>query len=229
MASPAQLNKDHDVGLVIAAAGSSRRFGRGTNKLLSDLNGMPVICYCLQTFLKVIDPHMVVILVAPAAEDTFRSVFAHHGIPESIIVTTGGRQRQDSVYRGLCALPNTVNIAVIQDGARPYSSVGILRACIASARERGSGIAAKRVVDTIKIATPDGKVVSTPDRNKLWAVETPQVFKRDLIQRCYQHVIDAGHHVTDDGQALEICGKPVYLVEHHEMNAKITYARDLQG
>lgn len=222
------LAVQHDTGLVVAAAGSGSRFGPGRNKLLQMLDDVPVVCHCLRTFLTVIPARAAVVLTAPGTDNLFRDAFNRHGIPRDVAIASGGSRRQDSVFRGLELLPETAHVAVIQDGARPYSSAALLSDCIASARARGSGIAARPVVDTIKIAAPDGKVISTPDRSTLWAVETPQAFHRRLIQQCYARIIAAGYDVTDDAQALELSGEPVYLVEHREMNAKITYARDLR-
>ncbi len=218
-----------DVGLIVAGGGSGTRFGGGSNKLLRELNGVPVVCWCLRTFLAGIPPASAVLLTPAGLEEDFRSVLRLHGIPEGIRIAPGGATRQDSVYAGLQLLPPQVRIVAIQDGARPFSTLQLLSDCVKSARLRGSGVAAFPVTDTIKVVDSDGKVISTPDRKTLWAAETPQVFQRDLIEKAYDALMRSGRQVTDDAQAMELSGLPVFLVEHAGHNRKITFPTDLQG
>jgi 2-C-methyl-D-erythritol 4-phosphate cytidylyltransferase len=216
-----------DVGLVVAASGQSSRFGSGKNKLLRLLAGRPVFCHCLQNFLPGLNPANIVLCVSPDLREEFAEALQLAGLPPEIRLVLGGASRQESVFRGLQALPAGVKIVAVQDAARPYSSLELLRACVESARKRGSGIAAHKVTDTIKVAAADGLVNSTPDRATLWAAETPQVFQRELLERAYRQVFANGCDVTDDAQAVERLPSPVYLVEHLAGNAKITYPADL--
>jgi 2-C-methyl-D-erythritol 4-phosphate cytidylyltransferase len=218
-----------DVGLVVAASGQSSRFGSGKNKLLRLLSGQPVFCHCLRNFLPGLNPANIVLCVSADLRDEFGEALLQAGLPPEIRLVIGGDSRQESVFRGLQALPASVKIVAVQDAARPYSSLGLLRACVESARERGSGVAAHKVTDTIKVAAPDGLVSSTPNRSTLWAAETPQVFQRELLDRAYRQVFASGRDVTDDAQAVELLPSPVYLVEHLAGNAKITYPADLAG
>lgn len=216
-----------DTALIIAAGGTSRRFGTGENKLLRELNGLPVICHALKNLLPVLDPDLVVVLVPEGNEAQFRRAFAAGSVPTQINIAKGGHTRQESVLNGLRKLPGQAQYVAIQDGARPFTSVELLRACLNSARKHGSGIAARKVTDTIKIAEPDGRVVSTPDRDTLWATETPQVFETRLIRDAYEDAVRKNLHTTDDAQVAEMAGHDVYLVAHQEDNRKITFARDL--
>ncbi len=217
----------HDVGLIIAAAGGSSRFGAGGNKLLRMIEGTPVLGCTLKRFLQIIPPENVVVLAPAAMQDMFRQTLMEAGIPPAVKIAAGGAQRQDSVAKGLQLLPSAVAIVAIQDAARPFTSLDLLRRCIASARRQGSGVAARQVTDTIKVAAADGRVISTPDRSSLRAAETPQVFQRALIEKAYRHLSARGLSVTDDAQAAEIAGIPVFLVEHSEVNSKITFPEDL--
>ncbi|MFO7821758.1 MAG: 2-C-methyl-D-erythritol 4-phosphate cytidylyltransferase [Lentisphaeria bacterium] len=218
-----------DTALIIAAGGSNRRFGPGRNKLLLSLKGMPVICHALRNFLPMLDPALALVLVPAGMHEVFKKALAEGGIPPEVRVETGGESRQESVMNGLRALPEKAEYVAVQDGARPFTSAEILKACLISARRRGSGIAAHKVTDTIKVANPDGQVTSTPDRNTLWASETPQVFKTSLIREAYEKVIRENRETTDDAQVLESTGHPVYLVPHQENNRKITFAHDLDN
>lgn len=168
------------------------------------------------------------VVVAPAAAHTaFREAMDLAGLPGAIRLVAGGATRQESVANGLGALPRAVAIVAIQDGARPCTPAGLLAACAASAREHGSGVAAHRVTDTIKIVSADGRVSCTPDRETLMASETPQVFRRELLARGLKFVQEHGIRVTDDAQAVEVSGADVCLVLHAFDNPKVTYPGDL--
>jgi 2-C-methyl-D-erythritol 4-phosphate cytidylyltransferase len=217
-----------DVGIVVAAGGSATRFGGERNKLLCELNGLPVVCHCLKTFLAGGVPAESIVVVVPEAQSSdFRAVFEEHSLP-AVRLINGGVARQDSVWAGINALPACVGIVAIHDAARPFTTLELLAACVESARERGSGVAAHKVTDTVKIAKADGQVMSTPDREILWAAETPQVFRRSLIESAYGRLALSGARLTDDAQAVEQMGGDVFLVAHESENRKITFARDLE-
>jgi len=216
-----------DVGLVVAAAGTGSRFDGQRNKLLCLLDGTPLVCHSLRNLLPGLPPVAVVVMVPEGLDGAFREALQAAGFPGEIRIAVGGATRQESVCQGIRLLPESVSVVAIQDGARPYTGLELLEACVASARRHGSGVAASRVTDTIKVADGQGMVVSTPDRTTLWAAETPQVFQRDLIERAYAAVLAEGRHVTDDAQAVEINGGTVHLVEHKGKNPKVTFAADL--
>lgn len=216
-----------DVGLVVAAGGSSRRFGAAGNKLLRDLDGLPVVCHCLRTLGSVVLPRHIVLVVAAGSEDDFRLAVDRAGLSGEIRMTPGGTNRTESVWNGVCALPPACSLVAVQDAARPRTGVELLERCVASARLHGSGVAAHRVTDTIKVADPGGIVLSTPARDTLWAAETPQVFRRDWLEAACRTVLESGAEATDDAQAVEHLGHPVHLVESRLPNPKITYPHDL--
>ena len=217
-----------DVGVVVAAAGGSRRFGR--NKLFELLDGMPLFCHSLRRFAAAVPDGATVLVVAAGSEHRFRRAMESYvETSASIRIVPGGSTRQESVLNGLDALPESAEIVAVQDAARPYSSLSLLKACIESARKRGAGVAARRVIDTIKIASPDGRVTSTPARRTLWAAETPQVFPRQALLTAYRFVEKQNLSVTDDSQAVECGGGDVFLVEHEDPNPKITFPHDLSA
>lgn len=218
-----------NLGLLVAAAGASRRFGGARSKLLVPLHGHPVFSHCLRTFVpRVVAPRLVVLLVPRRQRHMFEEALAEEeGRIPDITLVEGGESRQDSVCIGLRALPPDATIVAVQDAARPYTTEALLRACAQSACARGSGVAARRVTDTIKIADAHGRVLSTPDRSTMWATETPQVFCRDLLTAGYRKARESGLTVTDDAQAVELLDEPVFLVEHQGRNPKVTYPADL--
>ncbi len=216
-----------DLGLILAGAGAGSRFGSGRNKLLVDLCGRPVFLHSLARFLQVV-PAVQARVMAPAGlAGEFRAAMDAAGIGREVAVLEGGATRWESVLRGLRSLPEAVRFVAIQDAARPLSSLELLLDCLASARARGSGVAARPVADTIKLVGPDGRVRQTPDRGSLRAAETPQVFAREPLLEAYREVEASSVPVTDDAQALERRGLPVYLVEHRQYNPKITWPQDV--
>lgn len=218
-----------DVGLVVAAAGAGRRFGTDRNKLLCELRNRALFIHCLTTLAPHFDPAHVIVVIPPNEDAAFERALADAKLPAGIRRVPGGSNRTESVVRGLQALPASARIAAIQDAARPDTTLSILLECVASARKNGSGVAAHRVTDTIKIAAPDGRVRSTPARSSLWAAETPQVFRMpDILEAC-QKALDDNVPITDDAQALERLNQPVHLVENTTPNPKITFQHDIPG
>jgi len=216
------------VALVVVAAGRNERFGSAVNKLLIPLLGLPVVCHCLRRFAPVIRPEMTVLVVPQDQEPAFAAALRKARI-RGVTLVAGGPARQDSVALGLAAVPPVARYVAVQDAARPFASAALLLQCIEAARKHGSGVAARRVTDTIKVASKAGRVRSTPDRRTLWAAETPQVFRREVLVTAYARVCQRRKQVTDDAQAVELLGKPVFLVEHSEDNRKITFASDLKA
>jgi len=219
--------KFDDVGLVIAAGGSSTRFGAG-NKLFTPLQGLPIFCHCLKTFAAVIPADLTVLVVPPARETAFRQALADTGLGQGLRIVAGGATRQTSVINGLRALPAKAVLVAVHDAARPLAGAELLRRCIVSARKHGTGVAAHRVTETIKTADRARQVRATPERSTLWVAETPQVFLREWLDTAYAALVRDGGTVTDDAQAVEQSGRPVILVEDPKPNPKMTYAADLQ-
>ena len=221
-------NPFKQLGLIIAAGGSSSRFGKD-NKLFQMLNGLPVFCHCLKNFLAGGIPDACLLVVPENSRNDFLLLLDRHlpSMTGRIQIIPGGKTRTDSVLAGLNALPESCLFVAVQDAARPLSDANLLLRCLDSARTFGSGIAARRLNDTIKQAGPDGKVLQTLDRNSLWAAETPQVFQRKILLKAYQHCRNSEKNFTDDAQLLEECGIPVQLVENPKPNPKITFPEDL--
>ena len=142
-------------------------------------------------------------------------------------LVAGGKERQDSVWNGLAALSPQAEIVAIQDAARPCTSPALIAATVAAARETGAAVAAQHVTDTIK-QSRDGKMIErTLDRSQLWAVQTPQTFRVEIIRRALAAVRERGLLVTDDTAACELIGQPVQLVLSTQPNPKVTRPEDL--
>lgn len=139
----------------------------------------------------------------------------------------GGAQRSDSVAAALEKIGQASNWVIIHDGARPLLNERMIRQGLEVARKRGSAVIASKVVDTIKRVNGHARVRATVDRSDLYAVQTPQIFRRSLILSAYRHVRRRKLNVTDDAAALEAHGGKVFLYEYEGPNLKITRRQDL--
>ena len=212
------------VSAVVLAAGKGSRFKYSVPKPLVKINAKPVIVYSLETLSR--HPAIKEIIVVTNAQNR-RSVnyaIRKYRILKVSAVIGGGRRRQDSVYNGLRSLSRKTDIVLIHDGARPFINSGVISRSIEKARSSGAAITAVPVKATVKKAK--GLVVTeTVDRKDLWEIQTPQVFKKELILRAYERFRKCD--VTDDAMLVEKLGAPVKLVEGSYNNIKITTTEDL--
>ncbi|MBU0672826.1 MAG: 2-C-methyl-D-erythritol 4-phosphate cytidylyltransferase [Candidatus Margulisbacteria bacterium] len=204
---------------IITAAGYGRRMGQP--KQFLEIEGKPILARTIAVFeqTKIIDE----IIVVVNQEDVERvKKFKYKKLKQ---VVAGGKERQDSVYNGLRALPADTEIVAIHDGARPFISPEIIEQSVDEALEVGAVVVGVPVKDTIK-KVASSQVVSSQDRNELWAAQTPQVFKKDIILKAYEAQAQA--QVTDDAMLVEKLGIPVKMVLGSYQNIKITTPSDLQ-
>ena len=142
-------------------------------------------------------------------------------------LVVGGQTRQASVFNGLQSLPTDVDCVVVHDGVRPFVTDEIIFACIEAADEWGAAVAAVPVKDTIKVASADGFIVDTPDREKLWTVQTPQAFRASVLLDAHVLAQREGVTATDDAMLVEQLGFKVKMVSGSDSNLKITTREDL--
>ena len=143
-------------------------------------------------------------------------------------IVPGGPTRLASVRNGLDACdPDDTRLVLVHDGARPCVTHQIVADCIASARKHGSGVAATKLVDSVKTAGRNGIVTGSLDREKVWTVQTPQAFRFDLLRRAVAAVDDKDPRITDESSAVELLGEPVRLVQTSTPNPKVTVPEDL--
>lgn len=211
---------------VILGGGSGRRMEADRNKVFLPLRGVPVIARAIAPFTSLCAGAVV---VAAAAEvEEMRQIIARCGLDRFVLrVVPGGAERQDSVRCGLEALPDDAGCVLIHDGARALVTEDVIRRAIESVEKRGSGIASVPVSDTIKRASPDGRVLETPERSSLYAMQTPQAFRVELIRQAHDAARRDGFLGTDDASLLEHAGLPVYLCEGSRENLKLTTPTDL--
>jgi 2-C-methyl-D-erythritol 4-phosphate cytidylyltransferase len=215
------------VSAIIVAAGQGTRMGPKVDKLFLELHGCPIVAHTWRRFEEARCIDEIVLVVRDGMQAAFKELADRHGFRKKFALVVGGKERQDSVWNGLAALSPDADIVAIQDAARPCTSQALIAATIAAARETGAAVAAQAVTDTIKEAR-DGKLIErTLDRSRLWAVQTPQTFRVEIIRRALAEVRRSGLRVTDDTTACELIGQPVQLVLSPQSNPKVTRPEDL--
>ncbi|MFQ6121688.1 MAG: 2-C-methyl-D-erythritol 4-phosphate cytidylyltransferase [Dehalococcoidales bacterium] len=216
------MDEQQKVGAVIVAAGESRRMG-GIDKVFTLLGGKPILMRATQPFQKCRLVDQIVVVVGGGKEEQCRQMIPEEEWSKVSNICAGGRRRQDSVAAGLSLL-NGCHWVIIHDGARPLVTVDLIERGLEAAKETGAAVAAVPVKDTIKVAGDDRIVHQTPPRQNLWAVQTPQVFRIDLITEAYS---GTSGDVTDDASLVEQLGYKVKLYMGSYDNIKVTTSDDL--
>ena len=211
--------------VLVAAAGSSNRMGGG-NKLLMELDGIPVLA---RTLLAVDSAQLVDEIVVAVRESELlemAQLCKTYGIRKPVKIVRGGENRLESVLLAAQACHENAAFLAVHDGARPLAEGKLMDNVIRCAYRTNAAAPAVAVKDTIKIAR-DGVVECTPDRSTLFAVQTPQVFDAQLLRAALQSARDDQAAVTDDCSAVERMGKAVYLIDGSYENIKITTPEDI--
>jgi len=210
--------------VIVPAAGRGERLGPGAPKALRTLAGQPILLHAVRNLATARDIDVIVVAVPEDAVEESRALLA--GIELPLTIVSGGDTRQDSVARALLALPPAVDVVLVHDAARPLVPAEVVDRVAAAVRGGAEAvIPTLGVVDTIKEVDGEGIVRTTLDRSRLHAVQTPQGFARDLLQRA--HAESDGGDATDDAGMVERMGATVHVVPGHEEAFKITRPIDL--
>lgn len=211
---------------LVAAAGGSTRMG-GVNKLLAPLEGVPVLVRTLASLQLAngVDE----IVVAAREEDILEisQLCRTYGITKCTKVVRGGESRVHSVLLAALEAAPEMELLAVHDGARPLVTPELVDRVVAAAARCSAAAPAVAVKDTVKAVRADGAVEETLDRERLRAVQTPQVFEASLLKAALQSALEREDPVTDDASAVERLGKAVFLVDGEEENLKITTPLDL--
>lgn len=195
----------------------------GFDKLFAPLGGRSVLARTLDAFQKCAHIDRIVVVVSRDNLKKAEQLVAEQGLSKVSDIVVGGERRQDSVANGLAKLTGCEWV-VIHDGARPLVTPGLIERGLEAARESGAAVAAIPVKDTIKLADPSGFVLGTPPRANLWQVQTPQIFRYEILAAAYRN---PAQEVTDDAVLVEKAGNRVKLYAGDERNLKITTKIDL--
>ena len=209
------------MGVVIPAAGAGSRMG-GRKKPFLTLRGEPLLRHALRPFLS--HPAISVLRVALSPEDASECPAWLRDLDQRLAVAAGGDSRAASVRAALEALPE-VDVVLVHDAARPLVTHAIIDRCIGAVGTGTGAVAGWPASDTLKEVDDDRRVLSTPDRSRIWHAQTPQAFPAELLRRAY--AAWDGSEVTDDGALVEMAGGAVVMVEGSNTNLKVTSPEDL--
>lgn len=210
---------------VIVAAGSSRRMG-GENKLLLEIDGVPVLARTLSAFQKCAAIRDIVLVCREQDIMPYTELAKAFSIDKLCTVTRGGETRTESVLAGITAAPENAVLVAVHDGARPLVSEAVITEAVTTAAEYGAAAPVVPVKDSIK-RIEDGNIAADVARNTLAAVQTPQVFGKDLLRRALTSAAERGYSFTDDCAAVESLGTIVKATHGSYQNIKITTPEDI--
>ncbi|MGN0307741.1 MAG: 2-C-methyl-D-erythritol 4-phosphate cytidylyltransferase [Lachnospiraceae bacterium] len=226
---------DKKTAALCLAAGQGKRMAGKVQKQYLLLEGKPVLFYALDAFQK--SPVDQIILVVGEGEEEYcrRKIVEKYGFNKVKAIVNGGKERYHSVYCGLQAV-ESCDYVLIHDGARPFLTEEIINRCIEGAAVYGACVAGMPVKDTIKLADAQGYIETTPDRSRLWMIQTPQAFRVSMIKEAYAQLM-AGEAagkmpevpVTDDAFVVEyFLGERIRLIEGSYENIKLTTPEDMK-
>ena len=212
---------------ILVAAGKGTRMGAGMDKLFLEVAGRPVVAHTWQRFDDAKCITEIILVVREDQARSFKELASNFRFQKPFRIVTGGAERQDSVWNGLEALSPLAEVVAIHDAARPCVSAELIEATVKHAEESGAAVAAQPVTDTIKESADGRTIERTLDRSKLWAVQTPQTFRVEVIRRAIAAARREKLIFTDDTAACELIGQPVRLVSRVAPNPKVTVPGDL--
>ena len=211
-----------NVGVIIVAGGSGKRMGSALPKQFLFLGGQPVLAHTINSFAKALRGAEIVVVLPASHIDFWENLSARFEVARHTVVA-GGEERFYSVQNGLAALRTDPQLIAVQDGVRPLSSQALIRRTVAAAAEHGAAIPVIEPVDSLREV--DGECSRIIDRRRVRLVQTPQVFRAELLRDAYQ--ADFCADFTDDASVAEAAGTQVFLCAGERENIKITTPEDL--
>jgi 2-C-methyl-D-erythritol 4-phosphate cytidylyltransferase len=210
---------------IIVAGGSSQRMG--FDKLLVPLDGKPVVAHSIAAFEQTESVTEIILVGRAERLAEYEKIAETHGFQKISAVIPGGARRQDSVRLGLEQLAAATEFVAVHDAARPLVRPDLVERIFQLARTDGGAASAAPVIDTLKRVDDNHVVTEAVERANLFAIQTPQIFRRDLLMQAYNAIFEAGVEVTDEISAVERIRGKVILVPNEEPNFKITFPADL--
>ena len=212
---------------IILAAGNGSRMNSNVKKQYMEIAGKPVIWHAINSF-ESSDVDEIILITGENEIEYCKKLVNDSGFKKVTGIVAGGKERYDSVYRGLCECSGAKYV-LIHDGARPLIETDTINECIRQVKIKKAVVVAVPVKDTIKIVGDNGNVVDTPKRDKLWSIQTPQAFEFDLIKQSYKKMYeDNAEGITDDSMVVEkYSDRQVYITEGKHTNIKITTSEDI--
>lgn len=211
---------------IVPAAGIGKRFGKGTNKPFATLGDKPLIIWAVEALQSL--PEVAEII--PAVKETdiklCRRLFEDYSITKIKRIAPGGRERQDSVFNGLTLIQDKTALVLVHDGVRPLIEPSVIKKVLQQLNGCDGVVVGVPLKDTVKEVT-DGIVRSTPERNKLWAIQTPQAFHFKTLYAAYEKAAADSFYATDDSALVERYGGKIKVIQGSYTNIKVTTPEDL--
>jgi len=220
---------------IVLAGGSGKRMHSDVKKQFIEINDRPLIYYALKAFEESIVDNIILVTSKDDIEYVKNEIVSKYFFTKVSKIVSGGKERYDSVYNGIMAADDDTDIVLIHDGARPFVTEKIIESSIEVAKESKAAVVGMPVKDTMKIIDENGFAASTPDRKKMWMIQTPQTFDYKLIKEAYQKMqaekdvlIAHGLNITDDSMVVEtFSDTKVKIIEGSYENIKITTPSDI--
>ena len=220
--SPADDMPKASIGVVVLGAGKSRRMDE-VDKIFAPLLGLPLIAHSLEVFNSSPRVVEIILVLSPDKIDKGRTLLEHHRWHKILDICAGGPRRQDSVRAGLERLTPCPWV-MVHDGARPLVEPELLQRALEAVQETGAAVAAVPATDTVKMVSNRGLIEQTPPRESLWMVQTPQIFRYDLLLEAHRRCEET---YTDDSAMVESLGHPAKVFMGSYRNLKVTTPEDL--
>ncbi len=218
-----------NVTAIIVAAGLGKRMGEAIPKPFLSLLGRPLLAHTLSPFESVQEISEVIVLLPAGWEERCRhEIIEKYGFKKVSKLLAGGKERQDSVHRGLKETSARSKLIVIHDGARPLVTKAMIEASLDAASTCGAAVVAIPLADTLKKVESDHLIKKTLKRDGLWLAQTPQAFRRKIVLKAYEAAIRDGFYGTDDAALVERAGFEVRVVPGAITNLKVTTPEDLR-
>lgn len=214
------------ISAIVAAAGTSSRMD-GVDKQLAPLDGIPVVMRSIGALCECPRISEIVVVCREECIAEYYDMVRDYGFTAVSAIVAGGDIRQDSVYAGIQACSEAAGFYAIHDGARPLVLPEEIESCIDAAIHTGAAAVGVPVKDTVKVCDENGMILSTPDRAKLRAIQTPQIFAAEPYRRAMAQARRSGRFYTDDCQLMEAAGHPVVISPGSYGNIKITTPEDI--
>jgi 2-C-methyl-D-erythritol 4-phosphate cytidylyltransferase len=221
------LSKKMKAAAIVAAAGTGLRMKNETRKQYLILAGKPVLARSLNLFTDYTGFETVIAVIPPGDEELVKKLIEPYCPVEQVALVAGGNSRQESVRRGLALVPDWVELVCIHDAARPLASPALLKNLLSAAEDFGAAIPVIAVSDTVKEIDNEGFVTATTSRDRLRLVQTPQIFRSEILKKAFEMARQSGFEATDDASLVEAAGFAVKTIPGETANLKITTPLDL--
>lgn len=222
--------KKECIGVIVVAAGNGSRMKADCPKQFIEVEGRPILSYTLKAFQESDVDEIVIVTSEEHIDYVKHDIVERYQFTKVSRVVKGGHERYLSVYEGLKAMDNA-DYVMVHDGARPFVRVSMINRMIAEVKEEDAIVAAVKTKDTVKIVDENGYVSSTPNRNYVWNIQTPQAFTYKLLKTSYDKIVSEGYEgATDDAMVVELASnQKIKVVEGDYRNIKITTPEDLRA